>query len=46
LLVLNAGLGAGFDPGAFDHVALWDAGEEWIEMRLGAARSGGHGARN
>ena len=34
LLVLNAGLGADFDPGAFDHVALWNAEEEWIEMRL------------
>ena len=34
LLVLNAGLGANFDPDAFDHVALWDPGEEWIEMRL------------
>ncbi len=34
LSVLNAGLGADFDPDAFDHVALWDAGEEWIEMRL------------
>ena len=22
------------EPGAFDHVALWDAGNEWIEMRL------------
>jgi L-histidine N-alpha-methyltransferase len=34
LLVLNAGLGANFDPDSFDHVALWDAEEEWIEMRL------------
>jgi L-histidine Nalpha-methyltransferase len=34
LLVLNAGLGANFDPDAFDHVALWDADQEWIEMRL------------
>jgi len=34
LSVLNSGLGANFDPDAFDHVALWDAGEEWIEMRL------------
>jgi L-histidine Nalpha-methyltransferase len=34
LSVLNAALGANFDPDAFDHVALWDAGEEWIEMRL------------
>ena len=34
LSVLNAALGANFDPDAFDHVALWDAGQEWIEMRL------------
>jgi L-histidine N-alpha-methyltransferase len=34
LLVLNAGLGANFDPDEFDHVALWDSGQEWIEMRL------------
>ena len=26
--------GASFDPDAFGHVALRDAGEEWIEMRL------------
>jgi L-histidine N-alpha-methyltransferase len=34
LSVLNAALGADFDPDAFGHVALWDAREEWIEMRL------------
>jgi len=34
LSVLNAALGADFDPDAFEHVALWDAGAEWIEMRL------------
>jgi L-histidine Nalpha-methyltransferase len=34
LAVLNAELGADFDPDAFDHVAIWDAGAEWIEMRL------------
>jgi L-histidine Nalpha-methyltransferase len=34
LLVLNRELGADFDPGRFDHVALWDETEEWIEMRL------------
>jgi len=34
LSVLNAALGADFDAGAFEHVALWDAREEWIEMRL------------
>jgi L-histidine N-alpha-methyltransferase len=37
LAVLNAELGADFDLDAFDHVALWDAEREWIEMRLEAA---------
>ncbi len=36
LLVLNSELGADFDPDAFEHVALWDAEAEWIEMRLRA----------
>ena len=48
LRVLNRELGADFDPDAFEHVALWDAEHEWIEMRLrstaGAARPG-RGAR-
>ena len=34
LAVLNAELGADFDPDEFEHVAVWDAGAEWIEMRL------------
>lgn len=34
LRVLNNRLGADFDPGAFEHVALWNETEEWIEMRL------------
>ncbi|MEU9274109.1 L-histidine N(alpha)-methyltransferase [Streptomyces sp. NPDC048342] len=34
LAVVDRELGADFDPGAFDHVALWDAENEWIEMRL------------
>ncbi|WP_406180633.1 L-histidine N(alpha)-methyltransferase [Streptomyces canus] len=34
LTVVNRELGADFDPGGFDHVALWDAENEWIEMRL------------
>ncbi|MER5696129.1 L-histidine N(alpha)-methyltransferase [Streptomyces mirabilis] len=34
LAVINRELGADFDPDAFAHVALWDAGHEWIEMRL------------
>ncbi len=37
LLVLNAELGADFDPDNFEHVALWDPGAEWIEMRLRAS---------
>ncbi|RUL94816.1 MULTISPECIES: L-histidine N(alpha)-methyltransferase [Micromonospora] len=38
LRVLNRELGADFDPEAFDHVALWDPEQEWIEMRLRAQR--------
>jgi L-histidine Nalpha-methyltransferase len=34
LAVLNAELGADFDLDAFDHVAVWDSVNEWIEMRL------------
>jgi L-histidine N-alpha-methyltransferase len=34
LAVLNRELDADFDPDAFDHVAHWDADNEWIEMRL------------
>jgi L-histidine Nalpha-methyltransferase len=34
LAVLNAELGANFDLDAFEHVALWDPANEWIEMRL------------
>jgi L-histidine N-alpha-methyltransferase len=37
LSVLNASLGADFDPDSFEHVAVWDAGAEWIEMRLRSA---------
>ncbi|MEV6316612.1 L-histidine N(alpha)-methyltransferase [Streptomyces sp. NPDC051776] len=36
LTVMNRELEADFDPDAFDHVALWDAENEWIEMRLRA----------
>jgi L-histidine N-alpha-methyltransferase len=39
LHVLNRELGADFDVTAFDHVALWDEGQEWIEMRLRAQRA-------
>ncbi|WP_330286177.1 L-histidine N(alpha)-methyltransferase [Streptomyces sp. NBC_00576] len=34
LTVVNRELGADFDPDAFEHVALWDSANEWIEMRL------------
>ncbi|MET8942813.1 L-histidine N(alpha)-methyltransferase [Streptomyces sp. NPDC004542] len=34
LAVVNRELGADFEPGAFEHVALWDGANEWIEMRL------------
>ncbi|MGW0245423.1 L-histidine N(alpha)-methyltransferase [Nocardia goodfellowii] len=36
LHVLNNRLGADFEPEKFSHVALWDAEQEWIEMRLAA----------
>lgn len=38
LRVLNRELEADFDPDSFDHVAVWDADNEWIEMRLRADR--------
>ncbi|MEV7885171.1 L-histidine N(alpha)-methyltransferase [Streptomyces sp. NPDC002817] len=34
LAVCNRALGADFDTDAFDHIALWNAHNEWIEMRL------------
>ncbi|HEY2763600.1 MAG TPA: L-histidine N(alpha)-methyltransferase [Pseudonocardiaceae bacterium] len=39
LHVLNRELGADFDVTAFDHVAVWQPEQEWIEMRLRARRS-------
>ncbi|MEU6218954.1 L-histidine N(alpha)-methyltransferase [Streptomyces sp. NPDC047022] len=36
LAVINRELGGDFDLDAFTHVAVWDAGNEWIEMRLRA----------
>lgn len=36
LRVLNNRLRADFDPEQFAHVAVWDADNEWIEMRLRA----------
>jgi L-histidine N-alpha-methyltransferase len=38
LHVINRELSANFDVDAFEHVALWDAEQEWIEMRLRASR--------
>ena len=34
LRVLNAELGAHFDPTLFEHVAIWNEEHRWIEMRL------------
>jgi len=39
LRVLNAALGADFDPGAFDHMAFFDAEASWVEMRLRSLRA-------
>jgi L-histidine N-alpha-methyltransferase len=39
LHVLNEQLGGDFDPDLFSHVALWNEDEQWIEMRLRAARA-------
>ena len=38
LNVVNRTLGADFRPRAFDHVAVWNAEEEWIEMHLRSRR--------
>ncbi|MFI1432187.1 L-histidine N(alpha)-methyltransferase [Streptomyces lydicus] len=38
LQVINRELGGDFDPADFDHVALWNAEHEWIEMRLRARK--------
>lgn len=37
--VLNRELDGDLDPTDFEHVALWDADNEWIEMRLRARRA-------
>lgn len=39
LSVLNARLGADFDPEAFEHVARWDGDNGWVDVRL---RARGH----
>ncbi|WP_411133571.1 L-histidine N(alpha)-methyltransferase [Streptomyces sp. C10] len=38
LEVINRELGGDFDPADFDHVALWNTTQEWIEMRLRARK--------
>ncbi|MGH8970684.1 MAG: L-histidine N(alpha)-methyltransferase [Actinomycetes bacterium] len=38
LAVVNRELGADFDLDAFAHLAMWDAEQEWIEMRLRSLR--------
>jgi dimethylhistidine N-methyltransferase len=39
LEVLNRRLAADFDPGDFEHVAVWNEADAWIEMRLRARRA-------
>jgi L-histidine N-alpha-methyltransferase len=39
LLVMNRQLDADFDVEAFDHVAIFDTENEWIEMRLRSRRA-------
>jgi L-histidine N-alpha-methyltransferase len=38
LAVLNRDLGADFEPDEFDHVAVWNSAQQWIEMRLRSRR--------
>lgn len=38
LSVINRQLGADFIPEMYQHVAVWNADQEWIEMRLRACR--------
>jgi L-histidine N-alpha-methyltransferase len=38
LRVINTELAADFVPEAFEHLAVWNPGEEWIEMRLRSVR--------
>ena len=38
LKVMNRQLDAAFDLDAFEHVAVWDDEQEWIEMRLRSTR--------
>jgi L-histidine Nalpha-methyltransferase len=39
LRVISRELSADFDVDEFEHVAIWDAKDQWIEMRLRSARA-------
>lgn len=39
LSVINARMGADFDPSAFGHLAFYDTERSWVEMRLRAHRA-------
>jgi L-histidine Nalpha-methyltransferase len=39
LRVINKELSADFDVDDFEHVAIWDAASQWIEMRLRSTRA-------
>ncbi|MEN8651846.1 L-histidine N(alpha)-methyltransferase [Streptomyces sp. 21So2-11] len=39
LSVIDRELGADFDAADFDHVAVWNSENEWVEMRLRARRA-------
>jgi L-histidine N-alpha-methyltransferase len=39
LEVINRELGGNFNPADFEHVAVWNDSDEWIEMRLRAKRA-------
>lgn len=39
LSVINRELGGDFESAAFEHVALWDSANSWIEMRLRARKA-------
>jgi L-histidine N-alpha-methyltransferase len=41
LAVINRSLDADFEPEHFEHVAIWNETEEWIEMRLRSDRAQG-----
>ncbi len=39
LRVMNASLGADFDVDGFEHLAVWNEVDEWVEMRLRSVRA-------